>query len=179
MRRLLITFIVLLALAVPALAVARAPSSFRAQLLELNGSGASGTAWATLDGSTLTVRIQATGLEPDLLHLRHIHGGPTAVAGASETQVSKCPTSPADADGDGIISVAEGVPDYGAVILNLGNFTTSTGSIDDTHVFNLSESQRASLVPLDRRAVVLHGMFVGGAYDASVPIVCGQLHAQP
>src|SRR3990170_3211185 len=117
MRRILIPVVLLLVLAVPALAVARAATSFRAQLHELNGSGASGTAWVTQQGTSLTVRIQATGLEPNQVHLRHIHGGPTAVAGRSSIEVSKCPTPPADIDNDGIISVAEGVPDYGAVIL--------------------------------------------------------------
>ena len=179
MRRLFIPVIVLLALALPALAMARSGTSFRAQLHELNGSGASGIATATLEGSTLTVRIQATGLVPDLAHLRHIHGGPTAVAGKSSVQVSKCPTPQADANGDGIISVAEGVPDYGAVLLDLGAFTTPTGSIDHTLTFQLSPTQLAALTPLDRRAIVLHGMFVNGVYDVSTPIVCGQLHSQP
>ena len=175
MRRLLIPLIALLALALPTLATAKAGTSFRAQLLELNGSGASGSALVTVDGTTLTVRIQADGLVPNLTHLRHIHGGPTAVAGGSDVQVSKCPTRKADTNGDGIISVAEGVPDYGAVILDLGAFTTSTGSIDDTLTFTLNPA----LLPLDRRAIVVHGLFVNGVYDPSTPVLCGQLHSQP
>jgi hypothetical protein len=175
MRRLIIPALVILALAVPALASARAGTTFRAELRELNGSGASGTAWATVSGSTLTVRIQATGLETAGVHLRHIHGGPTAVAGGSSIEVSKCPTPKADANGDGIISVAEGIPDYGAVIINLGNFTAPTGSIDETLTFT---DFTASVLPLDRRAIVLHGMTANGVYDPSIPIVCGQLHAQ-
>ena len=174
MRRLIIPALLLLVLAIPALASARAGTTFRAQLHELNGSGASGTAVATVNGSTLTVRIVATGLENGA-HLRHIHGGPSAVAGGSSTEVSKCPTPRADVDGDGIISVAEGVPDYGAVIINLGNFATTTGSIDDTLVFTDFDQ---SVLPLDRRAIVLHGMTGPAGYDASIPIVCGQLHAQ-
>ena len=177
MRKILIPVVLLLVLAVPALAMARSGTSFRAQLHELNGSGARGTAWVTQQGTSLTVRIQATGLEPNLVHLRHIHGGFTAVAGKSSVEVSKCPTAPADIDNDGVISVVEGVPDYGAVILNLDNFMTTTGSIDDTKTFTLASN--SPVPPLDRRAIVLHGMFVGNTYDASVPIVCGQLHAQP
>ena len=92
-------------------------------------------------------------------------------------RIEGTPSPPGDVNGDGIISVAEGVPDYGAVILNLGNFMTTTGSIDDTMTFTLPSG--SAIPPLDRRAIVLHGMFVGTAYDATVPIVCGQLHAQP
>jgi len=174
MRRLIIPSLLVLALAIPTVVAARAGTTFRARLHELNGSGANGTATATVNGSTLTVHIVATGLENGA-HLRHIHGGPTAVAGGSSVEVSKCPTPRADADGDGIISVAEGVPDYGAVIINLGNFATSTGSIDETLTFpNFDQS----VLPLDRRAIVLHGMTGPNGYDASIPIVCGQLHAQ-
>ena len=176
-RKIFIPVVLLLVLAVPALAMARSGTSSRAELHELNGSGARGTARVTQQGISLTVRIQATGLEPNLVHLRHIHGGSTAVAGNSPVEVSKCPTPPADIDNDGVISVVEGVPDYGAVILNLGNFMTTTGSIDDTKTFTLASN--SPVPPLDRRAIVLHGMFVGNTYDASVPIVCGQLHAQP
>lgn len=179
MRKIVIPFVLVLALAIPALTIARSGTSFRAQLHELNGSGASGTAWATLEGTTLTVRIEATGLVPNMPHLRHIHGGPTAVAGGSAIEVSKCPTPAADVNGDGVISVAEGVPDYGAVILDLGAFTTATGTIDHTLSFTLSAAQVSALTPLDRRAIVLHGMFApGGSYDASIPVMCGQLHAQ-
>jgi hypothetical protein len=175
MRRFLVPLVLLIALAIPALAAARAGTSFRAQLHELNGSGARGMAWVTVNGDELTIRIQATGLETAGVHLRHIHGGPTAVAGGSTTEVSKCPTPRADADGDGIISVAEGVPDYGAVIVNLGNFMAPTGSIDETFTLPLNPA----VLPLDRRAIVLHGMTANGVYDPSIPIVCGQLHNQP
>ena len=174
MRRLIIPALLVLALAIPALASARAGSTFRAQLMELNGSGASGTATATIEGTTLTVHIVATGIE-DGAHLRHIHGGVETTSGNSLIQSSKCPTPQRDVDGDGIISVAEGVPDYGPVIVNLGNFMLTGGTLDETLVFpNFNQS----VLPLDKRAVGLHGMTGPNGYDASIPIVCGQLHAQ-
>jgi hypothetical protein len=180
MRRFVIPFVIVLALAIPALAMARSGTTFRAQLHELNGSGATGTAWVTVNGDTLTVRIQASWLVPNMGHLRHIHGklDNLSNAGGSPIALSKCPTPRADADGDGIVSVAEGIPDYGQVALNLGNFMTSTGSIDDTLTFTLGQLGDPSL-PLDKRAIVLHGMFgPDGLYDASIPVVCGQLHPQ-
>ncbi|HET8570755.1 MAG TPA: CHRD domain-containing protein [Candidatus Limnocylindria bacterium] len=175
MRRLLIVAAAVLALALPALALAQQPTTFRAQLGTLNRSGVTGTAWLTLDGSTLTVSVQATGLEPGA-HLRHIHGGPPAFAGKSDVLISKCPTPRADADGDGIVSVAEGVPDYGPVIVNLNTFSTSDGTLNDTQVFNLTADQLAAVTPLDQRAVVLHGMTGPNGYDISIPVACGQVH---
>jgi len=173
MRRLIIPALVVLAVAVPALATARAGTPFEAKLNELNGSGASGFATATLNGTTLTVHVVATGLENGA-HLRHIHGGVETTSGNSLIQSSKCPTPQRDVDGDGIISVAEGVPDYGPVIVNLGNFATSGGTVDEVLTFT---NFNQSVLPLDKRAIVLHGMTGPNGYDASIPIVCGQLHA--
>jgi hypothetical protein len=174
MRRLIIPALIVLVLAVPALASARAGTTFSAQLHELNGSGASGSAIVTVSGTTLTIHIVATGLENGA-HLRHIHGGAETTSGGSSVQSSKCPTPQRDVDGDGIISVAEGVPDYGPVMVNIGNFATSTGSIDETLTFpNFNQA----VLPLDKRAIVLHGMTGPNGYDPSIPIVCGQLHAQ-
>ena len=174
MRRLVIPALIVLVLAVPALASASAGTTFRAQLNELNGSGARGSATVTVSGNDLVIHLVATGLE-DGMHLRHIHGGAETVSGGSLIQSSKCPTPKRDTDGDGIISVAEGVPDYGPVIVNLTNFATTTGSIDVVLTFpNFTQS----VLPLDKRAIVLHGMTGPNGYDASIPIVCGQLHAK-
>lgn len=173
MRRLIIPALVVLAVAVPALVMARAGTTFEAKLNELNGSGASGFATATLNGTTLTVHVVATGLENGA-HLRHIHGGVETTSGNSLIQSSKCPTPQRDVDGDGIISVAEGVPDYGPVIVNLGNFATTGGTVDEVLTFT---NFNQSVLPLDKRAIVLHGMTGPNGYDASIPIVCGQLHA--
>jgi hypothetical protein len=44
--------------------------------------------------------------------------------------------------------------------------------------FTLGQLSDPSL-PLDKRAIVLHGMFgPDGLYDATIPVVCGQLHPQ-
>ena len=113
MRRIVIPFIVVLALAIPTLAIARSGTTFRAQLKELNGSGVSGTIWVTQSGDTLTVTLVATGLEPVLSHLRHIHGQGDGVsnAGASGVQMSKGPTPAADANGNGLVEFADrGLP---------------------------------------------------------------------
>lgn len=47
---------------------------FQVQLQPLNGSEASGTAEITVDGTSVTVRVEASGLEPDQRHPMHLHG---------------------------------------------------------------------------------------------------------
>ena len=168
MRRFVILFVVVLALAIPALAMARSGTTFRAQLHELNGSGVSGTLWVTQSGNTLTVTLEATGLEPVQSHLRHIHG--------QGDGVSKCPTPAADANGNGLVEFAEGLSDYGGVAQDLGTFSTPTGSVSLTTT--LTGVDLSDLLPLDSRAIVIHGLTVDGTYIPSLPVACGQLHAQ-
>ena len=180
MRKSLIPAIVVLALAVPALAMARSGTTFRAQLHEMNGSGVDGSVLVSLTGNTLTVTFEATGLVTGQNHPRHIHGKGDGVsnAGASGIQMSKCPTRGDDANGDGLVSFAEGLADYGGVAKDLGTFATATGSFSDTMTFTLTDAELDELVPLDRRAIVVHGMFVGGQYVAGQPVACAQLHSQ-
>ena len=51
-----------------------APVNFFANLSPVNNSGVNGTASLTLDGNSLTVLINATGLEVGQIHPQHIHG---------------------------------------------------------------------------------------------------------
>lgn len=84
------------------------------KLEHLNDSGASGTAWLHLDGQKLHVKIKADGLEPGQApHAQHIHGGTDA------SQDFRCPTMADDKNKDGVLNTAEGVPDYGPVLISL------------------------------------------------------------
>ncbi len=76
-------------------------------------AGGNGTALTnvSIDGSELTVRIEATGMAPSLVHAQHIHGEPG--------QVGECPALGTDTDGDGFLSTAEGVAQYGTVKVSL------------------------------------------------------------
>lgn len=87
---------------------------YRAQLNSLNNSGATGIAKLRLQGTTLDIRIDASGLVPNLPHAQHIHG-----LGNSE-----CPTMAA-AGGDNLLTTAEGLPFYGPIVSSL---TTSGGT---------------------------------------------------
>jgi hypothetical protein len=81
----------------------------------LNGVDGSGTAMATVKGTTLTVTMAASGLLPDQPHAAHIHFGATAR--------HECPTASDDADGSGTLTTTEGGPAYGPVVVSL----TKTG----------------------------------------------------
>lgn len=143
---------------------------YTAELYGLNNSGVSGTAWLTMyRNGDLTVHISATGLEADMLHVQHIHGFDT------NNGNSICPPDTADTDGDGLISVGEGAPFYGGVLLSLAEFPTadSDGNID----YMASFETTGDLRPLQNRSIVLHGLTVEGEYIASLPVACGQIGA--
>jgi hypothetical protein len=147
---------------------------FVAQLDALNNSGVSGVAHLTLDGDTLTVTVMATGLEADKLHPQHIHG-------FANPSNSTCPTIAADANGDGLVSVGEGAPNYGPVLRALTPFTTAPGgTIVYEATFSGAELDGLQPLPtLQNRAIVIHGLSVAGAYDASLPVACGQIAPAP
>jgi hypothetical protein len=90
---------------------------YTGRLTELNGSGGSGEAVITVapDGETLTVAVKADGLNLDAPHAMHLHG----IVEDGSVLASTCPTMADDADGDGVLTVVEGVPRYGGVQVSL------------------------------------------------------------
>jgi hypothetical protein len=102
--------------------------SLQASLTELNFSGASGTATATVkDQKIENIAIAATGLQPDAAHAIHIHYGNDAR--------NECPTMAGDAksvrtDGTLRLSTADGLPAYGPIVVSLttaGDTTPASG----------------------------------------------------
>lgn len=150
----------------------------------LNGSGVSGSAELTLMGDQLTVRVNASGLEPNMVHPQHIHGFP------ENKENSNCPTSAADTNGDGLVDLVEGLPSYGGVLLELyvpiDEFPVAdaNGVLTYERTFTLGETEfteegelisESDLSPLQNRTIVLHGMTVDGEYIATLPVACGQI----
>lgn len=86
--------------------------SYQIDMKQLNDSGASGTALVSVEGSKLTVKIEAEGLVPGMPHAQHIHG-------STDGHDFRCPDKSADKDGDGIVSTAEGLPAYGDINISL------------------------------------------------------------
>ncbi len=68
-----------------------------------------GTAVIRIKGDRITAEIHATGLDPSIMHMAHIHKG------------DHCPSQVSDdANHDGILDVIEGLPAYGPVLVNFG-----------------------------------------------------------
>lgn len=161
--------------------------SLTVDLEALNGSGVTGTATVTVnEDNSVTVSVEAEGVEAGEVHPQHIHG----FADAHENAV--CPTEasrdqnegqPEEADDpDQFISLEEGADEYGPVQLSLtledGSFPTPTGTAY-SYERTFEPLELGSLPPLDElenRAIVLHGMTVdSGEYVATLPVACGQL----
>jgi hypothetical protein len=138
---------------------------FHAQLAPLNGSGVSGTAVLRLKGTTLTVQLEVRGLEANQSQLAHIHGLTTGDA--------TCPTAAADTNGDKLISFQEGLPFYGPVLVELAS--EQVGANGRLNVTKTITTNVQSLLPLDTRTIVVHGLTVNGTYVPSLPVACGQV----
>jgi len=103
----------LLATPSAALAAETPGESVHVTLLELNRSGAKGTATLTaLPGGDLRVSVRSTGLVPDSPHAQHLHGSTTGMD-------FHCPDMSADRDGDGYLTTEEGMPAYGDIFVSL------------------------------------------------------------
>ncbi|OFZ56533.1 MAG: hypothetical protein A2428_15220 [Bdellovibrionales bacterium RIFOXYC1_FULL_54_43] len=93
---------------------------FIAQLNGVNGSGASGTARIVVDGETMGIQIEASGLAPGVMHEQHIHGG------------SQCPGFSADQNGDGFVDSREAEPIAGPIVFPLSlDLPRQTGTAEN------------------------------------------------
>jgi hypothetical protein len=101
--------------------------TLKAQLDQLNGSGAFGTATATVRNQKIQhVAVHAKGLTPDAPHAQHIHYGGQAL--------NECPALAQDSNDDGRVNTVEGVPAYGPVVVSLttSGDTTPASFLDVT-----------------------------------------------
>ena len=136
--------VAVLLLATPAPALA--DESVHVKLLELNGSGGSGTATLTaLDNGALRISVRSAGMVPGAPHAQHLHG-------STDGMNFHCPDASADADGDGYVTTEEGMPSYGDIFVSL----TTRG-----------DTSRASGLAVDRMPVADSRGVV--AYDRTIP----------
>jgi hypothetical protein len=130
---------VTVALAAPALA---APINYSFTLSPQNGSGVSGSGTMVLDGTTLTVSMNASGLTPGQLHPSHMHG----LIGAAAPSTTLPPPS-ADTNADGFIEVPEAAPFTGPPLFDLppsgtphGYSTAPGGVVSFTQTYDLANT---------------------------------------
>jgi hypothetical protein len=169
--------------------------SYQANLTQLNQSGVTGVGMVTLDGTTATVQIDASGLLAGAPHAQHFHFG---AAGT-------CPTDAADTNGDGFLSTTEGSSFYGAIGTSLttsGDTSPDSGLAVDRFPADANESYSrtievtpdvAAAFEAGTAVLVVHGVDKDGSgtYDgavksdldpslpmeATVPAACGSLDA--
>ena len=148
-------------------ALGEVTEEFSVNLQPLNGSAVEGTAELKVgaDGR-VQVSIDGRGLVPAQTHPQHIHMPSGDTNGT-------CPQPNADKDGDGMISVAEGQPSYGPVVLPLEPFPVATmeGEIDFEGTF----TPDPGLTPLDQGVIVVHGADVDGQYNQQLPVACAEI----
>lgn len=173
MKKLLAVFTVLSLMLVIGLGVTYADHdtinwNYQIELTELNNSGVSGEARVRFEGNTVTTYINAQGLVPDVPHAQHIHGLD------AKNEFGECPPPEADVNNDGNISVGEGAPFYGPVIVPLTPFPTATSDGEITYLERGLDAPAREVQPLIKRVIVVHGGFLAdGTYDPSLPVACG------
>lgn len=144
---------------------------YKSCLYPLNGSGAIALAYFQLQNNMLKTTVLASGMEPNKEHPQHIHG-------FNSGQDAVCPPDSADTNGDGLISLEEGAPFYGGILLALeqenGTFPTADdmGNYIYQRTFDVGS---LSLPNLQNTAVEVHGLTVNGTYQATLPVACGEV----
>lgn len=78
---------------------------YRAQISSLNENAnqnrnVSGTVTLEVEGDQLEVVVEASGLEPNMMHLQHLHG-------SQEGEDTGCPDVEADKNNDGFVDITE------------------------------------------------------------------------
>lgn len=150
--------------------------TYRAQLVELNGSGVVGTAELTmLPQNQLRVKVFASGLVPDIMHGLHIHG-------FENGDPSTLPPPEDLIYGDGITYLKEAILYTGPSLLHCKPAPRADcyGLVEYTRVFRGAEIADLNLgeVPLSNRAVMLRGGFLpatyyGPAFEQTLPVAVG------
>lgn len=173
------TFLVgLAATAALALVVGQAPTAVadrggttvnHGSLVELNDSGVTGTVTVLDKGDHLRVNLDASGLEPMQMHMQHIHGFGDGVQ-------ATCPDMSV-AGGDGVLSFADGLPFYGGVVVSLGLDQVMGDHLAYSRTFEETGvgADVSTMGALTQYVVVVHGLTLGGSYDASLPVACAVL----
>jgi Cu/Zn superoxide dismutase len=160
--------------------------TYTADLGALNDSGVSGQAELTVEDDQLMLSVQAEGTVAEQVHAQHIHG---------TDGTSSCPSMSADSNDNGRISVEEGAPSYGGILVPMDGSLDTAEGLGDLETFPVADGDgmysydmsiaTADLAVNDDRsfddlrledhAIVVHGRMVDGEYQATLPVACGTL----
>ncbi len=171
--------VLVLATATSAFAAAQV-TSYRADLVELNGSGVTGNAVISiLPTGNLKVQVFAWGLVPCKSHAQAIYG-------FENGDQSTVPTPPVGPYTDGFIRYADALVSTGPPLLKLKPYVyaDSTGYQAFTKVYMVRTSVIAPLdlanVSLTKRVIMLHGGYLPGVYTdvycPRLPVAAAQIY---
>lgn len=166
---------------------ANGATAYTATLTNLPNTHGRGTASLLLSGDqrTLTVKIEASGLDAGGQHLSHIHGR----SEGGQSIDSTCPTAANDSDGDGFVELPEGAVAYGPILIDFMNIDPNQdGTIQYSKTIRLTGNE--GILPLTNRHIVIHGQNVGAVgagtpnevngvaeYKTLLPVLCGEIVA--
>jgi hypothetical protein len=137
-----------------------AAQHFTTTLTALNNSGVSGSGTLLLNSDNkLKINLSVNGLESNQSH-------EVAIRGLTSGNAT-CPTSSADANKDGTISLSEAQPSFGSVLTALSTSQQAGEQL----------TASSSWLPLTSRTIVVLGKTVNGTYDATLPVACGTIAA--
>ena len=164
--------------------------NYQANLIPENHSGVTGLALFTLNGNLLTMRLQASGLTPNQIHMDHLHG----LLGTAAPATTLPPPS-ADINHDGYIESAEAAPFAGPPLfgtpMSITPLTypvaTAAGTISYTETYDITDGALydpdhlglsltpadilgltgGNTVPLIDRIFELHGEIVPAGIDGT------------
>ncbi len=88
---------------------------YRAKISSLNenvneGRNVSGNVTLKIEGDELQITVEASGLEPNMQHLQHLHG----MKNGTETT---CPDAAADKNNDGVVDIIEATESAGITMI--------------------------------------------------------------
>ncbi|WP_266202524.1 hypothetical protein [Pontibacter kalidii] len=149
---------------------------YTAYLSPLNNSGVTGTAKIMMkEDGKFQVIVEASNMVPNMVHPQHIHGF------VMEDKNATCP-DPSAAGEDGLLTLADGLPAYGPVIvplddqlvpLSVENFPNANAGGNLSYVEKVDTralvsafdaayegTQTMANLKLDKRVIVLHGAYV-------------------
>lgn len=168
------------------------------------GSDVSGSASLRLNGVNLEVDLEASGLTPGEPHAMHIHGDTQAanecpgVEADTGTGDVADPFNTAPPGGpDGLISVGEGLPDYGPIVVSFttDGDTSAASGLDLERMVVADQDgglsyHRSFKVPQDIAKnladlhIVVHGAdlpfdndasSLSSVFEATLPVACGEI----
>lgn len=149
---------------------------YKSCLTPLNDSGSLAFGYFEFLNDTMKATVIATGVTPDQPHPQHIHG-------FTDGSDATCPPeSAADDDPEGddrFISIPEGAPFYGPVLLPLnyanGEFPVANSEGHYIYERTFNNMSTSDFPGPESLAAVVHGRMVDGSYQASLPVACGEI----